>query len=419
MITTAIKNYSALYSRSGKNYVSPHGYVNWKIRMILKGEGWDVFVFFVTDIESTRSNFRSQSLQRIFLFLPLERYDAIIDLLRNEKPVYVHFDEDHPDQAVIAIDSEPVGEGEICCLLADDDTPSEPSNDIPRGFNLFEEHADGYSWSNSYILALSSYHVYGSGEASGGGEFLQEFSDRFDPWMRHGTGVSARFDLISDDQVLGGTGLQAIMMSNDRYMILVFRGTQTIFSPLPLDWMTNAAFAGAPLPAPWADAGVHIHGGWLSAADKVYPEVLDLIQEHRGSESKPLWIAGHSLGGSLSLITALRLQTTGDYPVQGIHTYGAPPTGALFWYKSYNAHGLQNRTQRWVNNDDIVPQLPLAGFSAVGLKNFIDAAGNITLNAPTSSPTFPSVADHDIATYSQLIRNKLSDSLKDELPFVN
>lgn len=420
MITTEIKRYSALYSRAGKNFMTPHGYVNWKIRMVLHGDDWDVFVFFVTDIESVPTNFRSSSIQRLFLFYPLEQYPNIIDILRNENPVHVHFDEQFPDQAAIAIDSEPVGEGEACCMVVNDaDTPPGSSASITRGFDSFQEHNDGHAWSNSYILALSSYHVYGSGGVSAGGLFLDEFSQRFDPWLRHGSGGSARFDLISDEQLLGGTGLQAVMMSNDRYMILVFRGTQTVFSPLPLDWLTNAAFLGTPLPAFWAEPGVLIHGGWLSAADKVYDEVVELIQAHRGGENKPLWITGHSLGGSMSLITALRLQTTGDYPVQGVHTYGAPPTGAALWFKAYNGQGLHERTQRWVNNDDIVPQLPLPGYSAVGLKNFIDASGNIALAAPTALPTIPSVADHNIATYSQLIRNQLNTSLKNEVPFVN
>ncbi len=158
MITTEIKRYSALYSRAGTNYISPYGYVNWKTRMVLHGEDWDVFVFFVSDIESAPSNFRSYSIQRIFLFYPLEQYEAIIDILRNERPVYVYFDENHPAQAVIAIDSEPVGEDESCCVVAtDSDTPSDQSGDIARGFNSFQEHADGFSWSNSFILGRSQH----------------------------------------------------------------------------------------------------------------------------------------------------------------------------------------------------------------------------------------------------------------------
>lgn len=414
-----IEKYSALLSRVGKNYISPYGYVNWKARLVLNGDNWQVFIFFVDDIESAPNNFNSETIQRLFMFMPLSRYDAVIDILRNENPVIVTFNDRSPDQATIGIMQESVGENEQCCMLLHTDEDDETDERIERGFNAFEEHTDGHAWSNSFILALSSYHVYGGNQLNAGGQFLENFSAKFDPWLRHGSGGSARFDLVSDETLIGGTGLQAIVMSNDRYIIIAFRGTQTIFSPLPLDWMTNLAFAGAPVLASWAEAGVLIHNGWLAAVDKAYKELLDLIQTHRGNESKPLWITGHSLGGCLSLILALRLQTTGDYPVQGVHTYGAPPAGAGRYYDSYNNQGLQNRTQRWVNDDDIAPQLPLVGYSAVGLKNFIDASGNITLNAPVAPVTWPIVEDHNIATYTQLIRNSLNASLKSEVPFVN
>ena len=156
MITLEIKRYSALYSRAGKSYLTPHGYVNWKIRMVLHADNWDVFLFFVTDIESAPANFQSTSILRLFLFYPLHQYENIIDILRNEQPVHVHFDENHPDQAVIAINAEPVGEAESCCIVASDsDAPADSSDNITRGFNSFEEHSDGHAWSNSYVLALS------------------------------------------------------------------------------------------------------------------------------------------------------------------------------------------------------------------------------------------------------------------------
>jgi hypothetical protein len=45
------------------------------------------------------------------LFLPLEDYTAIVDLVRNEKPIYWLFD-DTTQQIIVSTDPELVGEGQ-------------------------------------------------------------------------------------------------------------------------------------------------------------------------------------------------------------------------------------------------------------------------------------------------------------------
>lgn len=66
--TIRVESYSVLLSRRGSNYMSPYGYLTWKARMVLKGDNWQVFVFFVDDSESAPDNFRSDSVQRLFVF---------------------------------------------------------------------------------------------------------------------------------------------------------------------------------------------------------------------------------------------------------------------------------------------------------------------------------------------------------------
>lgn len=420
-MTTVIKieTYSVALSRAGSDGFGPgQPHVPWLARMSLAGDNWQVFVFFVADDDQAPKNFRSETIQRLFLFLPIERYEPVLDLLRNEAPVMVSFDERDPQRATIGVSNEMVGEGELCCAAVATGPSTGATAQTSRGFDPFDEHADGHSWSNSYALALCAHHVYGGVGLNAGGEFLHEFTERFQPWLEQGTGGSARFDLVSDESLIGGTGLQAVVMSNDRYTIVAFRGTQTIFSPLPLDWMTNLAFAAEPAVPVWSDVGVLVHGGWLVAVDKAYEELLQLIDTHRDGGDKPLWITGHSLGGSLSMILALRLQTTGDHPVQGVHTYGAPPTGVARYRDSYASQGLARRTQRWVNNDDIVPKLPMPLYDHVGELDLIDQTGAISLGTtPTLSPVV-SIPDHDMRTYASIIGASLDEELSGRMPLV-
>lgn len=46
------------------------------------------------------------------VFLPLEDMMVIVDMLRNEKPIYAHINTEYPEQSSISTMHEPVGEGE-------------------------------------------------------------------------------------------------------------------------------------------------------------------------------------------------------------------------------------------------------------------------------------------------------------------
>jgi len=419
-----IETYSVFISRSGfTNFGSQLPNVRWLAQIQLVGDNWKVFVSFVHDSDEIPMNFRSEKYQGLFLFLPICRYEAVLDLIRNEQPVMVSFNDKDLRQAVIGVAHEPVGETEMCCTAMTTGTSTDAKPSSGRGFDPFEEHSDSHAMSNSYALALCAHYIYGGEALNAGGEFLDRFRERFEPWLMHGTGGSVRFDLVSDESLIGGTGLQAVVMSNDRYIIVAFRGTQTIFSPLPLDWMTNAAFGTGPVPPTWSELGVLIHGGWLQAIDKAYDELLQLINAHRDGGDKPIWLTGHSLGGSLSMIFGLRLQTTGDYSVQGVHTYGAPMTGGARFDESYANQGLSRRTQRWVNNDDIVPKLPLPfvpgpNYEHVGSLNMINSTGTISLGTtPTTSPIL-SFEDHQMKTYASLIGASMPEVLVDQMPLI-
>ena len=66
-------------------------------------------------------------------------------------------------------------------------------------------------------------------------------------------------------------------------------------------------------------------------------------------------IVGHSLGGSLSYITAFDLYKAG-YTIDAVVSFGAPPTFKKTMADDYN-HYLGNVTFRFVNNLDIIPSL--------------------------------------------------------------
>lgn len=72
-----------------------------------------------------------------------------------------------------------------------------------------------------------------------------------------------------------------------------------------------------------------------------------------------VWFVGHSLGGALGSIAALRLTsdplTVGR--VGGVIAYGMPRVGNEAWASLYNSR-LRDRTLRWANYRDFVAALP-------------------------------------------------------------
>jgi len=65
--------------------------------------------YFQKEHRSPRVNNRGT----IHLFFPMEDAAGFIDMLRNEKPIYLHFDPKPQDpQAFVSTDREPIGEGE-------------------------------------------------------------------------------------------------------------------------------------------------------------------------------------------------------------------------------------------------------------------------------------------------------------------
>jgi triacylglycerol lipase len=93
------------------------------------------------------------------------------------------------------------------------------------------------------------------------------------------------------------------------------------------------------------------------------------------NNTRPLWFAGHSLGGAMATICASRCQLSfiKSNP-RALFTYGSPRVGNRRYvsYVSYEAY-------RWVNNNDVVARVPpwWLGFRHKGQEVYLNAYGEI------------------------------------------
>lgn len=140
---------------------------------------------------------------------------------------------------------------------------------------------------------------------------------------------------------------QGYVMANSTDVICVFRGSDTIE-----DWLANfqATYDPGPLDK------TRVHEGFQ---DALFPAVINITNalDTQQSQSKRIWLTGHSLGGALCSLYAGMLIENG-YSVYGIYNYASPRPGDDNYAVSLNKKLTKGPHYRVVNDGDIVPHVP-------------------------------------------------------------
>lgn len=163
-------------------------------------------------------------------------------------------------------------------------------------------------------------------------------------------------------------GSQAYSFINATDHVIACRGTE------PHEWNDVRADLNAATAV--AETVGRVHRGFKKEVDDLWPELEQALQDN----TKTLWFTGHSLGGAMATICAGRcllahMQST---PEQ-IHTFGSPRVGN----KRYINHTKVNYL-RWVNNNDIVTQVPpaWAGYRHTGTLMYLNEHGKLAKLTP-------------------------------------
>jgi hypothetical protein len=117
-----------------------------------------------------------------------------------------------------------------------------------------------------------------------------------------------------------------------------------------------------------------VHKGIATALDCVWNPVMAGLFDVDAT-NKRLWLTGHSLGGSLAVLSTLRLTHLGFEPQLTV-TYGSPRV-----MDAVAAKSLRSPILRVVNNDDAVPDFPwpnlLDTYVHVGERVYLLASGDV------------------------------------------
>ena len=118
-----------------------------------------------------------------------------------------------------------------------------------------------------------------------------------------------------------------------------------------LDWLNNA---DAPLVAEPGMPGL-VHQGFRDALNELWPLMWPEVSARlAASPGKPIYITGHSKGGALAALAAMRCQAAGLSPY--VCTFAAARCGDQDFATGYNA--AVTHSVRYEYRDDIVPHLP-------------------------------------------------------------
>lgn len=144
--------------------------------------------------------------------------------------------------------------------------------------------------------------------------------------------------------------------STDQGVVLAFRGTipPNIHSQQSvLDWigdLTDNPISAAGIPG-------NVHEGFWQALTALWDPLVQEVkrQMYANSTFLPLYITGHSKGGALASLAALRLKLQAGIMPTGVYTFAAPHPGDSTFAKQYQLE-IPNHI-RYEFGNDIVPHV--------------------------------------------------------------
>jgi hypothetical protein len=208
----------------------------------------------------------------------------------------------------------------------------------------FEPNAVGYHPNNAYFLARLAYLTYLDEET-----IKKKVPKLHSEFKIHIITPDPTWVTFKD--IYSGISIrdtEAIVLENDKSVIVAFRGTQKISI---VDWITDAHCRHSTKGC----GGYGVHHGIYEALMSVWNQIEPYI---KNKGEKTLWFTGHSLGGALAaLATANCLFDPNKVTPNGLYTYGQPKVGGEDFAIAFNKE-FKNQAFRFVNNNDIVPLLP-------------------------------------------------------------
>ncbi|KAJ9069314.1 hypothetical protein DSO57_1012935 [Entomophthora muscae] len=166
-------------------------------------------------------------------------------------------------------------------------------------------------------------------------------------------GIKARFMASFGSSRLDTSGYIAVD-DRDKRIVMAFRGTGGLRNQLSDIAAMLVPFLESPV------EGSLVHGGFKYAMDSMATKFLPILADlfaQREYSNYTLALTGHSLGGSIASLAAVRVHTSLELPWtrMELYTYGQPRTSNVIFSKWLSQQPIGSA--RVVQDNDIVPHL--------------------------------------------------------------
>lgn len=161
-------------------------------------------------------------------------------------------------------------------------------------------------------------------------------------------------------------GTAGFVFEGDDLIVVVFRGTED-----DLDWTTNVNLQFVTL-----QGGTRVHTGFFQAYWPIREVMFDFITAAIKKKLRPVYLAGHSLGGALALMATAELanheEATVRDSIAACYTFGCPRVGDA----SFDQY-VKAPLYRITNGVDLVPAIPppFLGYRHVGDTRYFGKPG--------------------------------------------
>lgn len=261
-------------------------------------------------------------------------------------------------------------------------------------------YTTGLNQNNALLMARLSKHVYTSISETD----LEPDAEKI---LQDLKATDARYIAVSG---YDKNSAQAMFVEHQDYLAMVFRGTDEL-----KDWWDNLdVFVEQALFG-------EFHRGFWNSVEDLWHRLDNDLRAAREVKKRPLFIAGHSLGGAMATITAARLIHK-DRPFTSVYTFGQPRAVSRDTARLFNSEA-RSKYHRFQNNEDIVTRVParLMNYSHVGRCVYIDSERRLhadpgfwlkfldtvegSIESFIGDDKFGFVGDHNIDRYIEAIED--------------
>lgn len=161
---------------------------------------------------------------------------------------------------------------------------------------------------------------------------------------------------------------ELLVISTTQYCIVVYRGTDMMGSNKRGEWIGTDFHGWKTRKNPLYPDG-RIHKGFAKCVELIQPKLEAYLKEIN-AQDKPIWVTGHSLGGSMALLSALELDKS-KFNVPLIHIYSSPNSIGNQKFVDAIPDSSKNKIERFEFYLDPFPMIWTPGYAPIGHRTWI------------------------------------------------